>query len=91
MKTVTALAAIAAMVAMAMPDTSAEAKRIKIPNNHDNWKRSCNTARHMVRERGYKSVKVKSCLSTVFSFRAVRNGRNVIVYVHSRRGDLWQG
>ncbi|MGE0004045.1 MAG: hypothetical protein AB7S92_00510 [Parvibaculaceae bacterium] len=90
MKTFTALAVIAALFAVAMPHGDAEAKRIKI-RKHDNWKLSCNTARHMVRERGYKSVKIKSCLSTVYSFRAVRNGRKVIVYVHSRRGDMWQG
>ena len=90
MKKVTTLAVIASLFALAMPHAGAEAKRLKI-RTHDNWKLSCNTARHMVRERGYTSVTVKSCLSTVFSFRALRNGRKVIVYVHSRRGDLWQG
>jgi hypothetical protein len=45
----------------------------------------------MVLEKGYYPVKVKSCVSTVYSFRAVRDGRTYIFYVHSRTGFVWQG
>ncbi|MGE0237263.1 MAG: hypothetical protein AB7F09_26595 [Parvibaculaceae bacterium] len=92
MKTVTVLAATAVLFAFLAPDTGAEAKvRVRIKDRHDNWKLSCNTARHKVRELGYKTVKVKSCLSTVYSFYAVRNGRTHVFYVHSRTGAIWRG
>lgn len=89
MKTVTALAVIASLFAVLAPDTGADAKvkfRIK-----DSYKISCNTARHKVREMGFKTVKIKSCISTVYSFYAVRKGRTYIFYVHSRTGFVWRG
>jgi hypothetical protein len=95
MKTVAALSVIACLFASAVPDTGAEAKRIKLRihenRSHDNWKLSCATARHMVLEKGYYPVKAKNCGATVYSFRAVRNGRVYIFYVHSRTGFVWPG
>lgn len=95
MKTVAALAVLASLFALGTPDTGAEAKTIKFrahnDRSHDNWKLSCATARHMVRERGYNPVRVKSCVATVYSFRATRNGRTYIFYVHSRTGSVWRG
>jgi hypothetical protein len=95
MKTVAALAVIASLFALMAPDTGAEAKKIKLRihehRSHDNWKLSCNTARHMVLEKGYYPVKAKNCGATVYSFRAVRKGRVYIVYVHSRTGFVWLG
>lgn len=90
MKNLAALAVIASLVALAAPDSGAEAKTIKY-RQHDNWKLSCNTARHMVRERGYSPVRVKSCIATVYSFYAMKNGRTYIFYVHSRTGFVWRG
>jgi hypothetical protein len=93
MKTLAALAVIASLFALLVPDTGAEAKvkfRIKGHGN-DNYKISCNTARHKVREMGFKTVKVKSCVSTIYSFYALRNGRTHIFYVHSRTGSVWRG
>jgi len=93
MKKLSALALIAALFAFATPHTVAEAKmKLRLHNNHDNHgvdRISCNTARHMVRERGY-SVRVKSCISNVYSFYAVRNGRTYIFYVDSFTRSLWQ-
>lgn len=90
-----ALAVIASLFALGTPDTGAEAKTIKLRSHdhrsHDNWKLSCATARHMVQEKGYYPVKVKSCVSTVYSFRAMRKGRTYIFYVHSRTGFVWRG
>ena len=95
MKKLAALAVIVSLFALMAPDTGAQAKTIKLRihdhRSHDNWKLSCATARHMVLEKGYYPVKVKSCVSTVYSFRAVRNGRTYIFYVHSRTGFVWQG
>lgn len=93
MKTLATLAAAAALFALTAPDTgAAEAKTVKLRvKNNDNYKISCNTARHMVRERGYNPVRVKSCVSTVFSFYAERNGRTYVYYVHSRTGFVWRG
>jgi hypothetical protein len=90
MKKATVLAVSVALAALAMPDGGADAKRIKLKTN-DNWKLSCNTARNMVKERGFNPVKVKSCLSTVYSFYATRGSRTHIFFVDSRTGALWQG
>lgn len=93
MKKLTALAVCASLFALGAPDTDAEAKvkfRIK-DRHHGNDKISCNTARHMVRERGYKTVKIKSCIATVYSFWAVKNGRIYIFYVDSRTRSVWRG
>lgn len=83
------LAVLAAFFALAGPDKGAEAKTVKF-RTHDEWKLSCNTARHMVRERGYDPVKVKSCITTPYAFWAVRNGRTYIVRVHQRTGFVWR-
>lgn len=83
------LAVMAALFALAGPDMGAEAKTIKY-RTHDDWKLSCNTARHMVRERGYNPVKVKSCITRPFSFYAVRKGKTYIVRVDQRTGFVWR-
>jgi hypothetical protein len=93
MKKLAALAVIASLFALAVPDTGAEAKvkfRIR-DRHHDNDRISCNTARHMVRERGYKLVKTKSCITPVYQFWVIRKGRTFIVYVDPRTRSVWQG
>jgi hypothetical protein len=93
MKKLAALAVIASLFALAVPDTGAEAKvkfRIR-DRHHDNDRISCNTARHMVRERGYKVVKTKSCITPVYQFWVVRKGRSFIVYVDPRTRSVWRG
>lgn len=95
MKTLVALAVMASLFTLSAPGAvgDAEAKTIKlrVKDRTDNYKISCNTARHMVRERGFNPVRVKSCVATVFSFYAERNGRTYVYYVHSRTGFVWQG
>jgi hypothetical protein len=86
MKTTAALAL--AMIA-SHADPSAVQGNIKLVRN-DNYKISCNTARHMVRERGYANVKVKSCITHVYQFFGVRNGRRYIVRVDSVTRFVWQ-
>ena len=96
MNKLSAFALMAALVALAVPDMAADAKtKIRIhehnSRHHGDDKISCNTARHMVRERGFKTVKVKSCISNVYSFYAVRNGHTYIFYVDAFTRSLWQG
>lgn len=88
MKKVAALVLIASLFQLGLAATGAQAKTIKYRN--DNWKLSCNTARHMVRERGYTAVKVKSCITTPYAFYATKNGRTYIVRVHQRTGFVWR-
>ncbi len=100
MKKLTGLAVIAALFALGAAQTGAEAKTVKLrvkehhhnnSDHRDNYKISCNTARHMVEDRGFRAVKVKSCVATVFSFWAKRDGHTYVVYVHSRNGFVWLG
>ena len=93
MKKLLAFTVIASLFTLAVPDTGAEAKvKIRIRDrHHDNDRISCNTAKHMVRERGYKLVKTKSCITPVYQFWVVRKGRTFIVYVDPRTRSLWQG
>ena len=90
MRNLCALAWIASFVAVLAPCGSAGANnkfRIHDHHHHDDWKISCNTARHMLQERGYK-VRIKSCISTVYSFYAVRNGHTYVFRVDSRTGFI---
>jgi hypothetical protein len=84
MSKLTALAFIASLPVFMASGTEADAK-------NTSFKISCNTARHMIQERGYKPVTVKSCISTVYSFYAVRKGRTYIFHVDSRTRFIWQG
>ena len=94
MNKLSALALIATLFALVTPAPVAEAKmkfRFHDHHHNDNWKISCNTARHMIRERGYNPVRIKSCISTVYSFYAVRKGRTYIFRVNSRTGFISRG
>lgn len=55
------------------------------------YRMSCNQARNIVRDRGYRNVKARDCSGQTYSFRATRNGRGHIVYVNSRTGAVWRG
>ena len=93
MNKLSALAVIACLFTLVAPDSGTQAMvKLRIHSHHnDSAKISCNTARHMVREQGYNPVKIKSCISTVYSFYAVRNGRTYIFHVDSRRRSIWRG
>jgi hypothetical protein len=50
---------------------------------------SCNEARRLVRDRGYRNVVARDCDGRTYAFRATRpNGRIVNVYVDARSGAL---
>jgi hypothetical protein len=57
-----ALAMIASHSDLTALRGDADGSNVEFVKN-DNYKISCNTARHMVRERGYANVKVKSCIT----------------------------
>ena len=88
MKTITALAVMTSLLAVGGMPSDAEAgkNRYRVKTN---WKLSCNTARHMVRERGYSPVRIKSCVTPVYSFYAVRKGHTYIFRVDPRSGFVW--
>jgi hypothetical protein len=92
MKKLAALAVMASVFALAAPGTDVEAKKFKlrIKDRSDNDRISCNTARHMVRERGYAKVKVKSCVTPVYSFFGRKNGSLYVVRVDPQTRSVWR-
>ena len=56
-----------------------------------NNKLTCNQARRLVDRSGYNRVQVRECEGRTYTFRAVRNGKRVTVYVNSRTGNIWRG
>ncbi len=84
-----ALAMIASHFSPTVFEGDADESKIKLVRN-DSYKISCNTARHMVRERGYANVKVKSCITKPYQFFGVKNGRQYIVRVDPNTRFLWQ-
>jgi len=84
-----ALAMIASHFGLTVFEGDADGGKIKLIRS-DHFKISCNTARHMVRERGYANVKVKSCITQVYQFFGVKNGRQYVVRVDPITRSLWQ-
>jgi hypothetical protein len=84
-----ALAMIASHSGLSALQGDADGGNIRLVGN-DSYKISCNTARHMVRERGYANVKVKSCVTKPYQFFGVKNGRRYIVRVDPVTRFLWQ-
>lgn len=56
-----------------------------------NYRMSCDRARNLVRNRGYRNVQARNCGGQTYTFRATRNGRGIIVYVNARTGAVWRG
>lgn len=52
---------------------------------------SCNEARQSLRSRGYRNIQRVECDGRTYTFRALRNGNTVVVYVNSRTGAVWRG
>jgi hypothetical protein len=91
MKKLAALAVMASVFALAAPDTGDAARiKLRIKDRHDNDRISCNTARHMVRERGYAKVKIKSCVTPVYSFFGKKNGSLYVVRVDPQTRSVWR-
>jgi len=52
---------------------------------------SCGEARRIVRRSGYQNVSTIECNGRTYTFRAMRRGNPVTVFVNSRTGDVWRG
>jgi hypothetical protein len=52
---------------------------------------SCNEAKRMVRNSGFRNVSTIECQGRTYTFEAERRGRDVTVYVNSRTGAVWRG
>lgn len=52
---------------------------------------SCGEARGILRDRGYYRIRTRECDGRTYTFRASKNGRNFVVYVNSRNGNVWRG
>jgi hypothetical protein len=63
------------------------------PNYYQNTRRkmSCNQARSIVRNQGYRSVVARECGGRTYTFSARRNNQRVIIYVNARTGRVSRG
>jgi hypothetical protein len=52
---------------------------------------SCNEARRIVRQSGFRQVMTRECNGRTYTFTAVKRGHRVLVYVNSRTGAVWRG
>jgi hypothetical protein len=84
-----ALAIMTAHVDPTAPENDATRGGTELVGN-GSYKISCNTARHMVRERGYANVKIKSCVTRPYQFFGTKNGRQYVVRVDPITRSLWQ-
>jgi hypothetical protein len=60
-------------------------------NQNANRKMSCNQARSIVRNQGYRSVVAKECGGKSYTFSARRNNQRVIIYINARTGRISRG
>jgi hypothetical protein len=49
---------------------------------------SCNEARDIVRDRGYRNVIAQDCVGKTFTFTGRRNGQRFTLYVNARTGSV---
>lgn len=52
---------------------------------------SCGQARSIVRSSGFRNVSTIECNGRTYTFRAMRHGNQVTVYVNSKTGAVWRG
>ena len=52
---------------------------------------SCNEAKRIVRNSGFRDVSARECEGRTYTFVAKRNGHRILVYVNSRTGSLSRG
>ena len=52
---------------------------------------SCNEARRMVRQSGFRNVMTRECQGRTYTFSALRHGHQILVFVNSRTGAVWRG
>jgi len=53
-------------------------------------KMSCWQARQLVRDRGFRRVRTLECNGRVYTFRALRRGKPVLISVNARTGAMWR-
>jgi hypothetical protein len=53
------------------------------------FRTSCAEARDIVRERGYRNVRVTSCGARVHGFTGLRYGHRYLIKVNGYNGDIW--
>ena len=52
---------------------------------------SCGEARRLVRQRGFYNVRARECEGRTYTFIAMRNNHQILVFVNSRNGAVWRG
>lgn len=52
---------------------------------------SCNQAKRIVQNHGFRNVSARECEGRTYTFVAKRNGNRILVYVNSRTGSLSRG
>jgi hypothetical protein len=52
---------------------------------------SCNEARRIVRQNGFRNVVTRECQGRTYTFTATRRGHQILVFVNSRTGAVWRG
>ncbi len=52
---------------------------------------SCNQARNIVRQKGYRNVIARDCEGRTYTFSTRRNNQRVLIYVNARTGATWRG
>ena len=52
---------------------------------------TCNQARNLVRNQGYRNVRTRDCTGNTYTFSARRNNRTVILNVNVRTGAVRRG
>ncbi len=60
-------------------------------NGYGHRNLSCNQARNILREKGYRNVVARDCEGRTYAFSTRRNNQRVIVYVNARTGSTWRG
>lgn len=52
---------------------------------------SCGRAKARVINQGFRNVSTVECSGSTYTFRGIRKGKRVLVYVNSRTGAVWRG
>lgn len=60
-------------------------------NNRNYGRISCNRARNLVRNQGFRNVVRQDCTGNTYAFTAQRNNRRILLYVNARTGAVRRG
>jgi hypothetical protein len=53
------------------------------------FRTSCAEARDIVRERGYRNVRISACGVRLHGFTGLRHGQRYLIKVNGYNGDIW--